>query len=307
MSLLYYINYAMFSAFITVLTIELGIALYGIASYKKHSEQIRKYLLPMWEVVGTFGLLYVVNFIITYPTLVPTLGIFVLPALIIGALFLIRGAFLIYNEYAGGGVNEASFQQIYSASVIVIYLLIFSILTSATSGIGINLTATGISLLNVVFNPFNFAIFLAMALIGLFMASNIFEDKKVGVASMTLVVAAYIIILSALASYTSVIFVNILRGIFPLVISLLIFAGTVLAIIGRSRYAKALMVAWLFFSINLFGVSEYPYLVIGHNISILISGGVLAQASVLVTTVGGILVMAAVVLFLYFNYLRRRY
>ncbi|MDE1856294.1 MAG: hypothetical protein KGH49_03620, partial [Candidatus Micrarchaeota archaeon] len=88
MNPLYLVNYFIFSVFITLFLLEVGSAILALFSYGAYRDKLRRYLLPIWEVDGTFAAFYLVNFEVTYPTLLGIVGtIYILPLLLAAAFF----------------------------------------------------------------------------------------------------------------------------------------------------------------------------------------------------------------------------
>ena len=154
---LYTLNYAIFAIFLCLFIIETGIGVLSIFAYGTYRNSIRKYLLPIWGMDGTFAVFYLVNLIATYPTLDGVAYAYIIPVLLSAIFFLLRNVFVSYSEYIGDIKFETLCMKIYGTSTIIMSFIVISIFASATSGIGVTISknAVSVSLITMLFNPFN--------------------------------------------------------------------------------------------------------------------------------------------------------
>ena len=100
MFLSYFINYGIFSAMLSLLLLETGASMLVLLDYRKYIETVLKYIVPIWEINGTFIAFYVVNLEATYPYMVKLIGtIYVAPVLAGLIIFMAHNAYLAYSEY----------------------------------------------------------------------------------------------------------------------------------------------------------------------------------------------------------------
>ena len=92
MDILYIMNHVVFSLFITLFLVEVGMAFTGLIFYDSY-KIIKKYLIPMWEINGTFAIFYIVSFEAIYPKLLVNIGtLYLLPVMVAALLLILRNA-----------------------------------------------------------------------------------------------------------------------------------------------------------------------------------------------------------------------
>ncbi|MDE1828385.1 MAG: cytochrome d ubiquinol oxidase subunit II [Candidatus Micrarchaeota archaeon] len=306
MNPLYIANYLIFSIFFTLLIMEIGAALLALLSYSNYREKLRRYLLPIWEVNGTFAAFYLVNFEATYPTLLGLAGtIYVLPLLLAGAAFILRSVFLVYAEVIGAGESEQKYMRLYAVCTLVMSFFAISVLGSGLSGIGINVAANSAELLPLILSPFNLLLFLGMVLIAAFLSINYFEvggRMKYGTPA---VFAAIATILLGISQYAPSLFAGIIANIYLLAISLAILAVTLVLQLRKNRYANHLSILWLIMSINLLGIANYPSIFGSQSMLQYVASSAGALPLLVITTVGGAAVALSLAVLIYVSYIRK--
>ncbi|MDE1870494.1 MAG: cytochrome d ubiquinol oxidase subunit II [Candidatus Micrarchaeota archaeon] len=306
MNPLYIANYLIFSVFFTLLIMEIGAALLALVAYSNYREKLRRYLLPIWEVNGTFAAFYLVNFEATYPTLLGLAGtIYVLPLLLAGAAFILRSVFLVYAEVIGAGESEQKYMKIYAICTLAMSFFAISVLGSGLSGIGINVAANSADLFTLIFSPLNMLLFLGIILIAGFLSINYFEVGG-GLKRGTLaVLVAIAVILFGISQYIPSIFAGIIANIYLPILSLAILAVSLLMQLRKNRYANHLSILWLVLSINLLGVAEYPNIFGSQSILQYLTSSEAALPLLIITTIGSMAVALSLAVLIYVNYIRK--
>ena len=137
------INYLILSIVFSFLSIELISALALFYDKNKFNE-IRDIISPVWEMIGTFIIFFVVNTEVLYPNLLPTIAkLYTIPILLIGLFIISRNAFLAYSEqmWKGSKIDSILLARVYSISTLIISFLSLVVLISILTGLGvINLT-----------------------------------------------------------------------------------------------------------------------------------------------------------------------
>ncbi|MEM3181243.1 MAG: cytochrome d ubiquinol oxidase subunit II [Candidatus Micrarchaeaceae archaeon] len=302
---LIFINYIVFALFLTAFIIEVGIALLLLISYNT-KEKLLKYLMPMWEIDGTFAIFYVVDLESTYPSILLTAGtMYILPVLIAALFFIFRNAFLAYGEYMGKESAQKAYIRIYGIAMLVVAFIAISVLASSVSGIGVNLAAKSLDIIALLFNPFSLLIFFAVALLSLFAAMVIFGIRHVG-AEVLAAVAAVVFVLIALQSYAHYIIANVLADPVLIIIPAVLIAVAILLQALKKGLARYLTIVALFFSVLLFELAEYPYWfnkAVALQ-SILVSGP--SASYLLAFSIGGIAVLAVLIgILIYINLMHK--
>ncbi len=309
MNMIYLLNHAIFAAFLSLIAVELGISVLGLAGYKDYWKKMKPYLMPMWEINGTFAVFYIVAFEAMYPQLLTLVGTaYIAPALAAGLFFILRNAFLSYSEYIGSEKHEKRLVGVYGISTIIVAVLAISILTSAVSGSGVNVPLQSISIAAFA-NVFNILAILSIVLIAIFCTKVLFGFRGNAVLDIGMVALGIVaIIIGAYAGPSYLLFS--LRSNFDIALFvfelLFLFVVAVLHASGK-RLARFLVIPWLFSAILAFTVFQYPYL-FGMEINMLAytASGAISGYVVFITVAGG-LMLAVSLLFLLYMSMRKPY
>ncbi len=306
MNLLYGMNYAIFAVFFMLFILEIGIALGFLFAYKK-KDQMKRYLMPIWEVTGTFAVFYLVNFETTYPTAISLVGnIYIAPLLIAAIFFIFRNAFIAYSEYVGNITSEKTYLRIYSVATIITAFLVISVLSSGISGFGVNVTYATSNFLTLLFNPFNILIFVSVLLFAIFAVSVFFEIESMKRIGFLCAFLGILITAFALYSYTYYAIKNEVFLWHSLVILFVLLISTMYMSIRKQKLAKYVALAWLFDAITYFGTLVYPFW-FGTKTSPdnYLVNSVTGHYAALATAFGGLFLLIALAYFLYIIYVKK--
>ena len=307
MNILYIINYAIFAVFLTLFSLELGIALSMLSGrYEKYADRFKAYLNPIWQINGTFAVFYLVNFEATYPKLLGILASAYLVPLMLAALFLIlRNAFIAYAEHSDA-VEGKNFYRVYGAATLTSYFLVLSVLCSAASGLGISLSSSSIDLLYVLFNPFNIILFAASLLLSLFISFLFFEISENKLAHYGIAAVSLLALFAGILAYLSYSVARLLSHYYLIVASLVLLLLIVWLKQKENRVARYLSLIWLFSGINILGVVLYPY-VFGGSASLLdyLTNGETGFWISVISGFGGALLAAYMLFFIYTVYMKK--
>jgi cytochrome d ubiquinol oxidase subunit II len=302
MNMVYLLNHAIFAAFLSLIVVEVGISVLGLAGYKEYWRRMKPYLMPMWEINGTFAVFYIVAFEAMYPQLLTLVGTaYIAPALIAGLFFILRNAFLSYSEYIGSEQHERRLVKVYSISTVIVAVLAVSIFTSAVSGSGVSVPLQSISVAAFL-NAFNILAILSIVLIAIFCTKVLFgfggnAVLDIGIAALGIVA----MIIGAYAGPSYLLFS--LRSNFDLALFvfelLFLFVVAVLHVSGK-KLARFLVIPWLFSAIFAFTVFQYPYL-FGMEVNMLsyTTSGAVSGYVVFITVAGGLMLAVSLLFLLY--------
>jgi len=303
MNELYLINYLIFSIFLTMFLVEVGIAIISLFGYEKYKDRIKRLINPIWEVTGTFAIFYVVNFEVTYPTMLSIVGTAYAVPLLVAAIFIIlRNMFIIFSEYIGTDKSEHRFRLIYSVSTLIAAILAIATLASGISGIGIS-PSTSTLTPSFLFNPFTILILASLVLFALSLAESILKPEgfqKIGIVSEILGFAiAYVAVAMYLPGF------KIANQTILIAVSTVLLAIAVIIQAAKYKHAGAFNMILVFLLINLFGVAAYPYIFGTTNITSYIATSALATPEILITLIGGAFVAISLVALIYINYIKK--
>ncbi|HVC58710.1 MAG TPA: cytochrome d ubiquinol oxidase subunit II [Candidatus Acidoferrales bacterium] len=305
--LLYYLNYGILAAFLSMFAVELGMAIRAMCGYSVLKERIRHYVMPLWEITGTFAVFYIVDLVATYPNLVPVIApIYIGPIIAAALLLILRNAFLAYGEIMGGHAKEKQVFAIYSATTIIIAFILSAILGSVVSGSGVDVASGSLNVAAMLFNGFGLAVFLAMVLIGLFAASVLIGDKKERAMPAASAFVALVLMLSALGFGTAY-GAGLIASNEYLVILYAVFIAVVvpLYLAGRAA-AKKLVFPLVFFGVLCFAVIQNQMLFNGAaSFASYVTNTAGAQYLIIATVGGGAFLVAALSYFIYLTFMKR--
>lgn len=171
MNYIFETNYAIFSVFASLLITEVIASVVLLVFYDAAKERVLEYVVPIWEVTGTFAAFWVVTGDIAYPTLlIPVATIF-------GALltiFLItlvgRNATIVFGEFINKRkwLDSKKLYKGYALSTLLLGVTALILLSSLVSGAGV--LSNGADALS---TPFNFAAWASQAGSWLFVSGTL--------------------------------------------------------------------------------------------------------------------------------------
>jgi cytochrome d ubiquinol oxidase subunit II len=144
------VNFAAFSIFAALLITEIMGAVVLLVAWPARSK-VLDYVVPIWELTGTFGAFWVVTGVFTYPALlVPVASIFGPLLVVFLILWVARSASIVFAEFITkkGWLDEAKLYRTYALSTILLGLTVLVLLSSLVGGQGVNLTSGSFSLLS---------------------------------------------------------------------------------------------------------------------------------------------------------------
>jgi len=303
MNAIYTINYAIFSIFMAFLIMEIGFALTLIIDYRNYSGKVRMMINPIWEITGTFGVFYIVNYEISYPKiLVAIANAYVIPILIAAIFLLLRNAFIAFGDYSGDRSSHA-FGFIYSASTLIVAILAVSVLTSGISGIG--LLGSGKAGIWFLVNPFNLLVIISILIFSISVASSIIGYQRSNIIGSIASVAGFGIAFGSMYLYLPE-FAHALKANPTLVvISVILLAASVLLQLRKIRYAWILNIISIIAFINMFGILTYPYIFGTQSVLAYAASPSIASPANIITAIGGSIVAISLCILVYVNYMRR--
>lgn len=141
-------NYAVFSVFAALLVTEImGAVVMLMAWPARH--KVLDYVVPIWEITGTFGAFWVVTGGFAYPPLlVPVASIFAPLLVVFLVLWVARSAFIAFAEFITkrGWLDEVKLYRAYALSTIALGLVVLVFLSALVGGHGVDLHSGSFSL-----------------------------------------------------------------------------------------------------------------------------------------------------------------
>ncbi len=144
------VNYAAFSVFAALLITEIMGAVGLLIAWPSKSK-VLDYVVPVWEVTGTFGALWVVTGDFAYPgLLVPVSSIFTPLLIVFLILWVARGASISFAEFITKRrwLDEVKLFKAYAIWTLVLGLVVLVLLSSLVGGQGVSLATGSFSMIS---------------------------------------------------------------------------------------------------------------------------------------------------------------
>ncbi len=296
-------NFIVFAAFLSAFVIEVGLALLLLFDYSDKAK-IMKYLIPVWEINGTFAIFYIVDTEATFPAVLVPLGfLYIIPIMFAGIAFIFRNSFFGYSEFMSNKINEKRYIIVYAISTVIVAFLALSVLNSTVSGIGVNVASSSLNLLNMLFNPYNIMMFLGEAAFAIFADVLIFKIKREFLYSIIAIILAFIFIIGAMfIGNISYFLGNVKSELYYLILPIILIIISFFAYKFKDSFVKFIVPFTVFISILSFEFLEYPGL-FNNTLpfkDVLVSS--IDQPLVLIFgIVGGLILFASLAVVVYLN------
>lgn len=154
-NLLYGINFdvlyliIVIASMVTMFSTELMAVVPIATKFKSDKTRINvlSYIVPVWEVVGTFFVLWLVDMENIIPTLMPSISYALFPLFAVFIFFLVvRNSFIIYAEFVwheNQYFDERKLYVVYTVATFIMGIMALSILAAISSGYGVHLYGFG--------------------------------------------------------------------------------------------------------------------------------------------------------------------
>lgn len=147
---LFEVNFAIFSVFLVLFVTELMGGILLLIAYDATKAKVLPYIVPIWEVTGTFAAFWVVTADFAYPSmLIPVATLLAGPILVFLFLFVVRNSAISFAELIlqrKGWFNERRLYKLYGLATVAIGLVVIMVLSAIVSGAGVTLSTLTFSL-----------------------------------------------------------------------------------------------------------------------------------------------------------------
>ncbi len=300
-------NYMVLAAVLSLYILELGAAIFLLFGYDKYRQRLAAYVAPIWEITGTFTVFYIVSFEAFYPALLTAVGtLYILPAILILILLILRDSFLAYSEYMKDKTTELLFSRVYGVCTVLALFLAVTVLNSSISGAGVSLSSLSVNYTYMVLNPFNILMFLSILALVVTCSTIFFGIRNLKLILGSLVIFLVLLLIS-LYSYVNYIYVNLVTNIFDLVPALLILLLILWLYLRQSKYTRFLVIPLLFTSILTFEFLEYPFILGGTvNLNNYLTNAASSYYLGIITIIGVTFLTIALSYFVYVQHAHRK-
>ena len=288
------INYVLLAIVFTFLFVE-GMSAISFIYDRKSLPNVKKYLDPIWGIVGTFVVFFVVNTEVLYPSIMPAIDyMYVFPILLATLLFIGRNVFLVFSEYIwkDSKFSQLILARIYSLITFVIIIILLSIFISIISGIGANATLTGFSAAIFLSNPYVLGFIAGTLLIAFGLSFVFYKIEKIKVLSpISTVLGLLLFVFSISRLGLSINYVTYALAAAIALISILYY------VTGKAR-REAIFIT-VFLSVISINFLNYGKVFGTESLTAYLNNSTVSYASILVTIVGGTLLTVMLLFFLY--------
>ncbi|MEM0157059.1 MAG: hypothetical protein QXN26_03210 [Thermoplasmataceae archaeon] len=268
--------------------------------------KVLDYVVPVWEVTGTFGAFWVVTSDFAYPSiLIPLASIFSAAIAIFLILFVARNSTIVFAEFIKkkGWLDERKLYTGYSLSTLLLGLVVLVIITGIIGGNGIDLSKLTFSVSAWAGNAASWLFIIGALLIAVGLAPVFYDlaPLKKLVVPFTIIGLVVSVVSLDLFKHGSLPLLVIIPIILALLVPVLYYVPNTVKIVTN----KVFFIAWASADIFSLEFMVYPTAFGGSiNVNSLISTGPMASAYVAITVVG--LVILAVLIALYSIAVRRK-
>ncbi len=141
-NVLFYTNFAVFSIFVTLVMTELMGSVLLLWNYEAFKNPVLSYIVPVWEVTGTFGAFWVVTGDLAFPSLlIPVAVILSFPIMLFLILFVARNSTISFAEFLTkrGWLDEEKLYKGYALASLALGVVVLVVLAALIGGNGINI------------------------------------------------------------------------------------------------------------------------------------------------------------------------
>jgi cytochrome bd ubiquinol oxidase subunit II len=205
MNLIFETNYAIFAIFASLLITEIMGSVLLLFFYDATKSKVLEYIVPIWEVTGTFGAFWVVTGDFAFPSLlIPVASIFGALLTVFLILFVGRNASIVFGEFVikRRWLDAKKLYQGYAVSTLLLGVSVLILLSSLVSGKGIVGLTSAFSLGNWISSPGSLVFLAGTLLIGVGLAPVFFGLKALRMKYFPLTVLGVIISIGAYYLYS---------------------------------------------------------------------------------------------------------
>jgi hypothetical protein len=299
-----FFNASIFAIFFAIASTELMAGSMLIFYYKETNEEIKKFIVPIWEITGTFLVFYVVNVEALVPSLIPILAYVYIPYILLFIfVYGARNGFIIFAEFIGKtfAITEEQLYKLYGFVTLILGTLLLIAYGSLISGVGVDLNNYSFDLFQYLSYWPDVGFVLGSALIYFGLAHSFFRVEKNYKLSLSLTVFGVLMNSLSFIYFTNFKFYNYL--ILPIVFTLII--PVMNQFYYTRKYARNKILYLILMSLTV-GITEkaiLPYLFGGKiNVIDYFPNSAIQVAMFQATIIGGTLVGIFLAYYFYFYF-----
>ncbi|MGA2874491.1 MAG: hypothetical protein ABSE82_03020 [Nitrososphaerales archaeon] len=259
--------------------------------YKDTKSSVLEYVVPIWEVTGTFGAFWVVTSYFAYPKLlIPVATLFAPMLIVFLILFVARNTSIVFGEFIKKKrwLDEIKLYRVYGGSTLLLGVIVLVLLSALVSGKGIDLSTSTFSVGNWISSPGSLAFEVGTLVLGVGLAPAFFGLKSLRLKGLCLTVLGVAISTGAYYLYSpSLISPFIIVPSALTILAALLFLYDKTATIVTNKAVFITLLAIIIFSLQFL---IYPS-VLGQTLSIdsITTTGPVVSEFIAISVVGGVL------------------
>lgn len=273
--------------------------------WKSAKSRVLEYIIPIWEVTGTFGAFWVVITDFAFPSiLIPAAKLYAVGLMLFLILFVARNSSIVFGEYIikRKWLDDKKLYQLYSVSTIALGLIALTIFSSIISGAGVSIGSGYFSISHWILSPGSIPFLLGALVIGVGLSPVFYDLKPFMRISIPLTVTG--VLISVLSFYLYSPQLITLWLAIPAILTILVpvlYSYEKTAGIVANKFVFSIVASVILFSLH---PLVYPS-AFGKTLPVdsITTGGAMGQAFLVITLVGSILL--AVMIFIYMVAVRR--
>ncbi len=262
---------------------------------RKSLPSVKKYLDPIWGVVGTFAVFFVVNAEVLYPSIMPPVDyLYVFPIMLAVLLFIARNVFLVFSEYVWkeSKISSLSLARVYSLISFVIVIILLIVFLSIITGLGTNSSLTAFSFSSFLFDHYSIGFIAGVLLIAFGLSFPFYKIQKIIVLSpISTILGLFIFVLSMSRLGLSVNYITYILAVAIAAVSLIYYT------VGKARREVIFIAA--FASILSINMLNYGKVFGTLSLSSFLNNSAVSSAGLAITIIGGVLLVIMLSFFLY--------
>ncbi|MEM0155324.1 MAG: hypothetical protein QW597_01810 [Thermoplasmataceae archaeon] len=296
---IFYLNFLVFGIFAALLCTEIMGAVVLIVWWNKYRKPVLEYIIPIWEITGTFGAFWVVLSDFAFPAIInPLAGLYAAAIMLFLILFVARNASIAFGEYIikKGWLDERKLYTIYAFVTLLIGIVVLYILSGVIGGYGVNMTDLNVNLAAWFSHPADILFILGAVIILLGLAPVFFGVREL--ANMSLLFTTVGVVISAITVYlfegSGISLMVIIPIILTLAPAILFRYGQLVQFLTN----KLFFIIWLTVDLFFLNFMVYPR-AFGQSLAVdsLTTSGPMVYAYFIITLIGGIILAVLIALF----------
>lgn len=218
---IFYFDFAVFAVFVTLFITEVMGSVMILIGWDIYRKGVLDYIVPVWEVTGTFAAFWVVASDFAFPkVLIPVANIFPWMIMLFLILFVARNSTIVFAEFIikKGWLDERKLFSGYALSTLLIAVVVLIILSGIIGGTGINLSNLSFNIGTWASSAGGWLFLIGAVIIALGLAPvfyNVTDMKKITLPFTTLGIAVSVLAFYALSpsSFSAMVVIPVIMTI----------------------------------------------------------------------------------------------